>query len=152
MKKEDKSNIRENSSRLLNLKSLSDTRWSCHAEACKAIVVNYEQILAALKSMYDGEENNVTTINAKSLWKKMVKSETGYMSLLWNDIMERSNKTSTELQYPNCDTIKAINLLISLKYYVLSLRYSNEFYEEKITNVSAEISIYYLDEKQRKKN
>jgi len=43
--------------------------------------------------MYDGEENNVTTIDDKSLWKKMVKRETGYMSLLWNDIMEISNKT-----------------------------------------------------------
>lgn len=42
-------------------------------EACKAIVVNYGQILTALKSMYDGEENNVTTLDAKSLWKKMVK-------------------------------------------------------------------------------
>jgi len=74
------------------------------------IVVNYEQILTALKSMYDGEENNVTSIDAKSLWKKMVKRETGYMSLLWNEIMERSNKTSTELQHSNCDTMKAINL------------------------------------------
>jgi len=30
--------------------------------------------------MYDGEENNVTTLDAKSLWKKMVKRETAYMS------------------------------------------------------------------------
>lgn len=76
LKKEEKNNISENSSRLLTLKSLSDTRWSSHAEACKAIVVNYEQILTVLKSMYDdvdGEENNVTIIDAKSLWKKMVK-------------------------------------------------------------------------------
>lgn len=109
LKKEEKNSVKGNSSRLLTLKSLSDTRWSCHAEACKAIVVNYEQILIALKSMYDGEENNVTTIDAKSLWKKTVKREIGFMSLLWNDIMERSNKTSTELQHSNCDTMKAID-------------------------------------------
>ncbi|KAL5239127.1 hypothetical protein ACI65C_006537 [Semiaphis heraclei] len=101
--------------------------------------------------MYDGEENNVTTLDAKSLWKKMVKRETAYMSLLWNDIMERSNKTSTELQHSNCDTMKAINLLKSLKCYVLNLRDSNSIYEEKIPNLSPEITIYYSDEKQRKK-
>ncbi|XP_050065265.1 zinc finger MYM-type protein 1-like [Aphis gossypii] len=151
LKKEEKNSVKENSRRLLTLKSLSDTRWSCHVEACKAIVVNYEQILTALKSMYDGEENNVTTIDAKSLWKKMVKRETGYMSLLWNDIMEISNKTSTELQHSNCDTMKAINLLKSLKIYVLSVRDSNSIYQEKIPNLSSEITIYYSDEKQRKK-
>ncbi|XP_060881736.1 zinc finger MYM-type protein 1-like [Metopolophium dirhodum] len=151
LKKEEKNSVNGNSSRLLTLKSLSDTRWSCHAEACKAIVVNYEQILTALKSMYDGKENNVTTLDAKSLWKKMVKRETAYMSLLWNDIMERSNITSTKLQHSNCDTMKAINLLKSLKCYVLSLRDSNSIYEEKIPNLSPEIIIYYSDEKQRKK-
>eukprot|EP00102_Acyrthosiphon_pisum_P013328 XP_008182862.1 PREDICTED: zinc finger MYM-type protein 1-like [Acyrthosiphon pisum] len=150
LKKEEKNSVKGNSSRFLTLKSLSDTRWSCHAEACKAIVVNYEQILTALKSMYDGEENNVTTLDAKSLWKKMVKRETAYMSLVWNDIMERSNKTSTILQHSNCDTMKAINLLKSLKCYVLSLRDSNSIYEEKIPNLSPEITIYYSDEKQRK--
>lgn len=148
-KKEVKNNISENSNPLLTLKSLSDTS---HAVACKAKVVNYEQILTALKIIYGGKENNVTTIDAKPLWKKMIKRETGYMSLLWNDIMEISNKTSSELQNPKSDTIKAINLLKSLKCYVSSLRDSNTFYDEKITNLSFKISVYYLEEKQIKKN
>lgn len=35
--------------RLLVLKSLSDTRWSCHADSCRALTCNYKQIIKALK-------------------------------------------------------------------------------------------------------
>lgn len=41
-------------------------------------------------------------MDAKSLWKKMIKRKTGYMSLFWNDIMYRSNKTLTKIKHSNC--------------------------------------------------
>lgn len=42
-------------------------------------------------------------MDAKSLWKRMIKRGTGYMPLLWNDIMCRSNKTLSKIQHSNCN-------------------------------------------------
>lgn len=44
--------------RLLVLKSLSETRWSCHADSCLALVYNYNQIIKALKSISNSECEN----------------------------------------------------------------------------------------------
>jgi len=52
----------------------------------------------------------------------MLKREIAYLTLLWSDILERSNKTSIELQNKHCDELKAVNLLKSLRHYVSSLR------------------------------
>lgn len=89
--------------------------------------------------MYEGEETSVIAIDAKLLWKKMIKRKIGYMLSVWNDIMDRCYKTLTELQHPNCDTMKAIDLLKSLKLYVYSLRDSNKLYEENITNLARKL-------------
>lgn len=53
--------------------------WPCRAEACKTIVKNYKQILAALKSIYKGIENSHTITDDKSLWTNMIKRETRCM-------------------------------------------------------------------------
>jgi hypothetical protein len=47
---------------MLVLKSLSDTRWSCHAESCQALITNYKEIIQILKSIIsqDSIENGDT--------------------------------------------------------------------------------------------
>ncbi|XP_029348110.1 zinc finger MYM-type protein 1-like [Acyrthosiphon pisum] len=84
---------KSDSNRLLVLKSLSDTRWSCHTESCKALINNYTKIIEVLETIIspNSKENEDTKRNAKPLLKKILKKETGYMALLWNDILERSN-------------------------------------------------------------
>ncbi|KAL4154325.1 hypothetical protein QTP88_000204 [Uroleucon formosanum] len=71
------------------------------------------------------------------------------MALLWNDILEGSNKTSIQLQTINCDPIKALNLLISLKHYVSNLRKCSTLYENKINQLSSKIKEKYSDEQER---
>ncbi|XP_060855344.1 uncharacterized protein LOC132938912 [Metopolophium dirhodum] len=71
------------------------------------------------------------------------------MALLWNDILERSNKTSIQLQTINCDPLKALNLLISLKHYVSNLRKCSTLYENKINQLSPKIKEKYSDEQER---
>ncbi|XP_008188404.1 zinc finger MYM-type protein 1-like [Acyrthosiphon pisum] len=123
--------------RLITLKSLSGTRWSCHSEACKALIGNYEKILEALQKLSENvNENGETKREATILWKKMLKREIAYLTLLWGDILERSNKTSIELQNKHCDALKAVNLLKSLRHFVSSLRDSSEIYENKIIHLS----------------
>jgi len=111
---------------------------------------SYEKILDALKILYENvNENGETKREAKSLWKKMLKRETAYLTLLWSDILERSNKTSIELQNKHCGALKAVNLLKSLRHFVLSLRDSNEFYENKITQLSQNVCETYKNEAER---
>jgi len=71
------------------------------------------------------------------------------MALLWNDILKRSNKTSIQLQTINCDPLKALNLFIKLKHYVLNLRKSSTLYENKINQLSPKIKEKYFDEQER---
>lgn len=81
----------------------------------------------------------------------MLKRDTAYLTLLWSDILETSNKTSIELQNKHCDALKAVNLLKSLRHFVLSLRVSgsNEFYENKITQLSQNVCKTYKNEAER---
>jgi hypothetical protein len=67
-------------------------------------------------------ENGDTRRDIKILLKSILKKEIGYLAILWNDILERTNKTSVELQSKIIDPLKSFNLLISLKNYVGSLR------------------------------
>lgn len=55
----------------LVLKSLSQTRWSRHAESCKAVVKNFNAVLCCLEAISKNEEENGDTRNeAQSLLKK----------------------------------------------------------------------------------
>jgi len=45
----------------------------------------------------------------------MLKKETGYMCIFWNDILKHCNKVSIDLQSESNDILKAANLLKSLK-------------------------------------
>jgi len=48
-----------------------------------------------------------------------------------------------------CDALKAVNLLKSLRHFILSLRDSNEFYENKITQLSQNVCETYKNETER---
>ncbi|XP_008178736.1 zinc finger MYM-type protein 1-like [Acyrthosiphon pisum] len=141
--------------RLLVLKSLSQTRWSCHSDSCQALTHNYIKIIKALKCISENNsENGDSKRDAKMLLKQIKKKETAYLSFLWNDILNRSNKTSIHLQDSSCDPLKALNLLKSLKNYILKLLNSSVVYESKVIELGPEINSLYHDERRRtsKKN
>ncbi len=65
------------------LKSLNTTRWSRHAESCKSVIVNYEQILNILLQISEDSNEKADTRNeALSLRSKMVTFETAFMLTL----------------------------------------------------------------------
>ncbi|KAL5244017.1 hypothetical protein ACI65C_011427 [Semiaphis heraclei] len=80
----------------------------------------------------------------------MLKKETGYLCLFWNDILQHCNKVSIDLQSKSNDILKAVNLLKSLKNVVSSLRDSNMVYERRVGEFCSQISIMYKDENKRK--
>ncbi|KAL4135161.1 hypothetical protein QTP88_006804 [Uroleucon formosanum] len=130
---------------------LSDTRWACHSEACRALTINYKTILTVFFEISDSKnENGDTKYDAKVLLKKMLKKETGYLCLFWNEILQHCNKVSIDLQSKSNDILKAVNLLKSLKNVVSSLRNSNMVYECRVGKFCSQISIIYKGENKRK--
>ena len=53
--------------------------------------------------------------------KKMENLETIFLTILWNNILKRVNKTSKVLQSKDVDILVAMNLLESLKTYLQKL-------------------------------
>lgn len=59
--------------------------------------------------------------------------------------------TSLHLQDSSCDPLNALNLLKSLKNYILNLRNTNEEYKKKITELGPDINCLYRDEERTSK-
>lgn len=132
---------------MLVLKSLSQTRWLCHSNSCQALTHNYIKIIKALKSISENNsENGDSKRNAIFILKQIKKKETAYLCFLWNDILNRSNETSLHLQDSSCDLLNALNLLKSLKNYILNLRNHSEIYENKVIELGSENFSSYHDE------
>ena len=105
------------------VKSLSQTRWSAHADATNALACSYEEIRQTLKTIEQNEnEKPKTKSKAVGLMKKMLQLEYGILTELWATILERFNRTSISLQNPSMDLNSAVHLFKSLKMWVLSLR------------------------------
>jgi len=81
------------------LKSLSETRWSAHADAINALHNGYNHIFEALLLIAKNTDKSAETRNkAQSIRKKMEKLETIILTETWNDLLGVINKTSLSLQ------------------------------------------------------
>lgn len=119
------------------LKSLSNTRWSRHADSCKQIVANFGCIKTCLHTLAYGEaETCDTRIEAQSLLKKLSKLETAFMATLWLEVLERFDKANVALQKPGLDLSTAVNLMSSLEGFVRSLRSQFQAFEERAKALS----------------
>jgi len=85
------------------VKRLSDTRWSAHFDAVTALHRGFEKIQDALDALSADTDQEVNTRHdAEGLSKKMEKLKTIFLTILWNDILEKVNKTSMVLQFKRC--------------------------------------------------
>lgn len=81
------------------VKRLSDTRWSAHTDAVKALCEGYANIQLALDSLAcDVDQSQDTRLEAQSLSKKRDKLETVILNLFWNDVLNRFNGVSKTVQ------------------------------------------------------
>lgn len=114
------------------VKRLSDTRWSAHADAVKALCNGYQQIQTALETMANDKKLPKDVIcEAASLSKKMDKLEIVILTVMWNDILSRFNQVSKSLQSPEIDLKVAVDLIHTLQLYVQELRDQFGEYERK---------------------
>lgn len=133
------------------LKSLSETRWSARAHFTKVLCENYNTIINRLKYLSENMEINKDARNeAQNIIKKMTSLDIAFMTVLWNRILERFDKTSVKLQEISLDLSVAFKLLKSLREYVGSIRNSFDDIEKMALSLSKFVSKKYNIEKKRK--
>lgn len=112
------------------LKNLNDTRWSCRADATKALSHGYNHIQDALTMICDDiEQKDIVKCQARGLLQKMSTLEIAIYTQFWHDILERFNSVSTDLQRPAMTLNTAVNTLKSLKTFVEYKRNEFDVYE-----------------------
>jgi hypothetical protein len=117
----------------LVVKSLSDTRWSARADAVKALSAGYMAIKTALLDIGEDDQQNGTT-RLKVLMDTL---ETAPISLLWNVILTRYNKTSLKLQSSTYDLKLAVDLHESLHTFTDYIHNRFDEFEAKAKEVSS---------------
>ena len=111
---------------------LSDTCWSAHADATRALNNGYSEIRDVLERIANDQNQKGETRNtATSLCEKMWKVETGFYTGFWHVILDRFHQTSKSLQSTTTDLNTAVALLKSLSTFVQSLR---DRFEEFVTD------------------
>ena len=136
------------------VKSLSQTRWSARADACRSLCCSWDEIIAALQIIAnDANEKPSTRSEASGLLNSLDSMKTCFLSLLWNDILERFNKVSKSLQSVNIDLGTIVELYQSLVTYLEHLRKPSTFdhYESKVIEKSDENSYAYDMQRKRKR-
>jgi len=105
--------------RVYVLKNLNETRWSCRADATKAVVFGYDFIKEALEEISnDLEQKDIVKIESKKLKESMCTLEVAFYAIFWNDILERFDLTSHLLQDLKIVLQTAVNALNSLLSFV----------------------------------
>ncbi|KAJ3646853.1 hypothetical protein Zmor_024419 [Zophobas morio] len=70
-------------------------------------------------------------MKAKKILGKLYKLETAILTVVWEELLERINKVSKELQEPGLDLCEGLALITSLEIFIKSLR---EKSNEKLIN------------------
>ena len=112
-------------------KQLSNTRWSCHADAIKALKMGFKNICTALEQIASNQdEKQITRLEALGIAKEFCMLEFGILTELWDTILPRFDKTSKALQSSSMDLNVAICLLSGLQEFVQSLKSEFDRFEE----------------------
>lgn len=121
----------------LTLKSTSNTRWSADANAVKALRLGYNEILTALSNIYSDDNQNLTTqYEAKTLYTKLQQKETGIMTIIWHEILQRINKVSMDIQVSTTNLSSIVPLYTSLIAFINDVRNNFQNYEKESINLN----------------
>ncbi|XP_067127187.1 zinc finger MYM-type protein 1-like [Centruroides vittatus] len=124
------------------VKKLCITRWSCRADAVKAIRFGFDQIKRALLEI-SLEESQKCSVKEESrkIANKMNTLEFILLTVIWDKILSRINASSQSLQNPTLPLSFAVNIFDNLYDYVNSLRSSFLEIEAEALSTS-EIKVY----------
>lgn len=113
------------------VKSLSDTRWSARADALKAVVKGYKEIQKSLNVLSeDPIAKPGARLEAQALEKQFQSFETAFLCILWNDILERVDKCSNNLQKQTMHLSAATKQIHTLEAFIAEKRDEFDKYEQ----------------------
>jgi hypothetical protein len=114
------------------VKRLSDTRWSARADATKAVHQSFLPIKKALEELSgDVEQKAECRCQARGLASTMDRLETGILTVLWDQVLQRFHATSALLQSADLDLNTSCALYESLIGFVQTLRDQFDEIEEE---------------------
>lgn len=123
--------FKDTENKFLVPKRLSDTRWSCHADALQALQSGYPTFKDMLQKISDDVlEKSECRNTARGLLRKMTTLDTGIFTSFWNSVLNRFNASSKTLQTPHLNLNSAVAVLKSLVDFVQKLREEFDIFEE----------------------
>ncbi|XP_060836474.1 zinc finger MYM-type protein 1-like [Rhopalosiphum padi] len=130
------------------VKSLSQTRWSARYEAGKSLCTSWSEIKNALQAIIDdANEKPVTKFDASVLLKPFNTIEMCFMTVFWNEVLERFHIVNKKLQSVNIELGMIVELYGSLEQYISRIRNNFEEYEGKAIQICGEMQ--YKKDKRR---
>ncbi|CAI9725918.1 Hypothetical predicted protein [Octopus vulgaris] len=91
------------------------TRWFADYETVQANKNRYRDTLQTYKLMFeDSEEESECKRDAKNLYLKLVILENDVLTVVWEEVMERFDKTSKKLQTSGSDIFEGLKVQIYL--------------------------------------
>ena len=140
-----------NSEAKLSLKRISTTRWSCRADATKALIKDYKPLQIALEKLStDTQEKGETRAEAMGLLRRMNTLEIGIYACFWNNILQRANATSKKLQTVKLDLNSAVASLHSLREYIKDKRGEFQVFEREGEELTG--ATYQVERQSRRKD
>lgn len=116
---------KENGATIQTLKSLSQTRWACRAEAVNAIKNNYNSLLKALEEINSKCLIPEVSAKCRGLMYQLTTFEFIFCLNLMQPILQLILKVSSYLQTSNLELFNAVSLVQSLRSSLNELRISN---------------------------
>jgi len=112
--------------KLKTLKSISTTRWACRSEAISAIKENFTSILAAIEEIVDNTKQSDVRAKGKGILHQMKTFEFIFAMLMLDPILSSILKTSAFLQSSDINLLTALEIIESLKKFLVSMRNTEE--------------------------
>lgn len=141
----------------LTVKNLPETRWEAKAEAVKALRLQPNEIINALKDLQQSSLENkdgVTMTECKAIVRELSSWRFLVCLVVWHDLLMQINIVSKILQSPNvCFTDQTNHIQSCLKFISNYRDHNLEKAEREAENIADELQIVkeYADVRIRKK-
>ncbi|KAG6922295.1 zinc finger protein 862 [Chelydra serpentina] len=116
-------------SQLKTLKSLSNTRWACRAEAVAAVKQNYSSILQALQEITETTHLADAKIKARGLIHELNSFKFIFALHMMHPILQMVVKVSKALQAPDLSLLTAMTGVKSLRNSLAAMRSGPECFQ-----------------------
>ncbi|GFR09928.1 dimer_Tnp_hAT domain-containing protein [Trichonephila clavata] len=119
------------------LKSLSEARWSARADVLRAQVTSRNEIKNALEDLIeDNTQTPGTRVTDEGFRKTLQSFQTTLLTVIWDEILQRVDKTREILQREELDLLCATKVLQTLSLFLSKKRSKFDYYDARAIQLS----------------